>query len=99
MQRGELFEAMGTIAFFREQVLGPMLHRRSNRPQRGVRKIELDGQAKKALFATVAVHDPKSVSAALMSAARLYLELREDEKPKALTPGMPDLLTPLLTLK
>jgi predicted nucleotidyltransferase len=99
MQRGELFEAMGMIAFFREHVLGPMLHRRSGRVQRGVRKIELDREAKGALSATVAVHDPKSVSAALMNAARLYLELREDERPKALTPGMPDSLMPLLTLK
>jgi predicted nucleotidyltransferase len=99
LQRGELFEAMETITFFRGHVLGPMLHRRSGRVQRGVRKIELDSEAKDALSATVAVHDPKSVSATLMNAARLYLELREDERPKALTPGMPDSLTPLLTVK
>jgi hypothetical protein len=81
---------------FREHVLGPMLHRRSSRPQRGVRKIELDGGATEALVAVVADHDRKSVSAALMNAARLYLELREDERPKVPTPGMPDLLVPLL---
>lgn len=97
LQRGELFEAMETIGFFRTHVLGPMLHRRSGRRQRGVRKIEFDSEARKALLATIAVHDSKSVSAALKNAVRLYLDLREDEPPQALTPGMPDLLTPLLT--
>jgi hypothetical protein len=96
LHRGELFEAMGMIAFFREHVLGPMLHRRSSRSQRGVRKIELDGEATKALLAVVAGHDRKSVSAALMNAARLYLELRDHELPNVITPGMPDLLMPLL---
>jgi len=99
LQRGELFEAMGMIAFFREHVLGPMLHRRSSRPQRGVRKIELDGEATEALRAVIADHDRKSVSAALMNAARLYLELREDEPPKVITSGMPDLLVSLLAIK
>ncbi|HEU5096339.1 MAG TPA: hypothetical protein VFT77_14330 [Reyranella sp.] len=96
LQRGELFEAMGMIAFFREQVLGPMLHRRSGRPQRGVRRIELDGQSTTALLDVVARHDRESVSAALANAIRLYLDLRNDERPKAITPGMPDLLMPLL---
>jgi hypothetical protein len=40
LARGEVFEAMGMLGFFREQVLGPMLHRRAGRPQRGVRRIE-----------------------------------------------------------
>ncbi|HMA72352.1 MAG TPA: hypothetical protein VKP67_12805, partial [Xanthobacteraceae bacterium] len=71
-------------------------HRRSSRPQRGVRKIELDGEATEALRAVIADHDRKSVSAALMNAARLYLELREDEPPKVITSGMPDLLVSLL---
>lgn len=31
---------MGMLAFFREQVLGPMLYRRASLPQRGVRRIE-----------------------------------------------------------
>ena len=96
LQRGELFEAMGMIAFFREHVLGPMLHRRSGRLQRGVRKIEFDGEATKALLAVVAGHDRKTVSAALMNAARLYLELRGHEPPNVITSGMPDLLMPLL---
>jgi predicted nucleotidyltransferase len=77
-------------------VLGPMLHRRSSRPQRGVRKIELDGEATEALLAVIADHDRKSVSTALMNAARLYLELREDEPPKLITSGMPDLLVSLV---
>jgi hypothetical protein len=68
-------------------ILGSMPHRRSGRVQRGVRKVELDSRANDALSATVAVHGPKSVSAALMNAVRLYLELREDERPKPLMPG------------
>lgn len=28
--RGELFEAIGMLSFFREQVLGPMLYRRQS---------------------------------------------------------------------
>lgn len=38
--RGELFEAIGMLAFFREQVLGPMLYRRANLPQRGVHRMK-----------------------------------------------------------
>lgn len=95
-QRGELFEAMGMLAFFREQVLGPMLHRRSGRPQRGVRRIELDAAATEALRAVVADHDKASVAAALTNAVRLYMELREDERPQVLTAGMPERLMPLL---
>ena len=81
---------------FREAVLSPMLHRRSGRPQRGVRKIAQDGEATDALLAVVADHDRRSVSAALTNAARLYVELRSDQPSKVITPGMPDLLMPLL---
>jgi hypothetical protein len=96
LQRGELFEAMGMIAFFRDQVLGPMLHRRLGRPQRGVRKIEQAGGMAEILESVVADHSAASVSKALKNAARIYVELRDDQPPKAITPGMPDLLMPLL---
>jgi hypothetical protein len=95
-RRGELFEALGMLAFLREQVLGPMLHRRARRQQRGVRRIERDGDATQALRAVVAGHDAASIGVALQHAVRLYLELREDEPPANPTPGMPGLLAPLL---
>ena len=96
LQRGELFEAMGMIAFFREQVLGPMLNRRLGRPQRGVRKIEQIGKEAEKLRAVVAEHNPASVASALRNAVRLYEELRSDEPPAVGTQGMPELLMPLL---
>ena len=98
LQRGELFEALGMIAFFRENVLGPMLNRRAGRPQRGVRRIEQDGAAVSSLRPVVAVHDRQSVANALTSALRLYVELRNDQPPKVLTAGMPGLLLPFLAI-
>lgn len=38
--RGELYEAIGMLGFFREQVLGPLLYRRAGKNQRGVRRLE-----------------------------------------------------------
>ncbi|WP_181708330.1 nucleotidyltransferase domain-containing protein [Chthonobacter rhizosphaerae] len=91
--RGELFEAMGMLAFFREQVLGPMLHRRAGLPQRGVRRIEALGlNADNRLAGTVARHETASVRGSLLAAARLYLDLRSDDPPSVTTPGMPGAL-------
>jgi predicted nucleotidyltransferase len=95
--RGELFEAVGMLAFFRDQVLGPMLHRRAGRPQRGVRRIEaykLDDTGQ--LAATVARHDLASVKAGLVAAVELYLELRADEPPRSEVKGMPQALLDFL---
>jgi len=91
--RGELFEAVGMLAFFRDQVLGPMLHRRAGRPQRGVRRVEahrLDETGR--LAATVARHDLGSVKASLVAAIELYLDLRADEPPRSEVQGMPGAL-------
>jgi len=91
--RGELFEAMGMLAFFRDQVLGPMLHRRAGRAQRGLRRMETwDDAAIQLLARTVAVHDAGSVRDALSAAAEIYLDLRDDEPPGEVTSGMPELL-------
>jgi hypothetical protein len=91
--RGELFEAISMLAFFRDQVLGPMLHRRAGRSQRGVRRIEahsLDETGQ--LAATVARHELESVKAALVAAIDLYLKLRADEPPRSQVQGMPQAL-------
>lgn len=96
LQRGELLEAMGMLAFFREQVLGPMLHRRHGRPQRGVRKIEQIGTESADIRGAVADYSKEGIASALATAMRLYLDLRRDQPPAAITPGMPDLLMPFL---
>lgn len=93
LARGELFEAIGILAFFREQVLGPMLHQRMGRPQRGVRRMELiSDQASQQLARTVAMHDAMSVRAALLAAIDMYVDLRSDEAPREMVRGMPDAL-------
>jgi predicted nucleotidyltransferase len=91
--RGELFEAISMLAFLRDQVLGPMLHRRAGRPQRGARRVEayrLDETGQ--LAATVARHDFGSVKASLVVAVELYLKLRADEPPRSEVKGMPQAL-------
>lgn len=80
--RGEIFEAMGMLAFFREQVLGPMLYRRANLPQRGVRRIEfLSIDPDGLLTSTLSTHDCDSVSMAIKMAADAYINLRADALP------------------
>lgn len=91
--RGELFEAIAMLAFFRDQVLGPMLHRRMGRPQRGVRRIELLAGADSARLAqTVPAHDTAQVRRALLAAIDLYVDLRGDAPPDARVEGMPEAL-------
>jgi predicted nucleotidyltransferase len=95
--RGELFEAISMLAFFGDQVLGPMLHRRAGRPQRGVRRVEaykLDETGQ--LAATVARHDFGSVKASLIAVIDLYLTLRADEPPRSEVNAMPQALFDLL---
>ncbi len=90
--RGELFEAIGLLAFFREQILGPMLHRNAGRRQRGVRRIESPATLA-ALTETLAGHDRSAVKAALAASAALYLQLRADEPPPRPVSRMPDALS------
>jgi hypothetical protein len=90
--RGELYEALGMLAFFREQVLGPMSHRKAGRPQRGVRRIEQDAPAAAALTKTVAAIDRASALRALETSIALYLELRQADPPPVTTPQMPEAL-------
>ena len=90
--RGEYFEAISTLDFFREKVLGPMLQRNSGKPQRGVRRVEGLPQAEARLGATLAGYDRAAIGRALKQAAALYIELREPEPPPAPTAHMPALL-------
>jgi hypothetical protein len=82
LARGELFEALGMLAFFREQVLGPMLHRRAGRNQRGVRRVEMfELDPGGILEATLALNDEGAIEAAIRHAIAAYLDLREDAPP------------------
>ncbi|MBB3276894.1 MULTISPECIES: nucleotidyltransferase domain-containing protein [unclassified Pseudoxanthomonas] len=95
--RGELFEAMGMLAFFRDQVLGPMLHRRAGRAQRGIRRMEIsDSAASELLVRTAATHDADSIRDALSAAAGIYLDLRDDEPPRETVVHMPGALLEFL---
>lgn len=97
--RGELFEALGMLGYFREQVLGPMLHRRAGRPQRGVRRIEaLDAPSVERLSRTVATHDLASVRDAFLLAVDMYLDLRTDCPPPTMVRQMPESIREYLTL-
>ena len=90
--RGEYFEAISTLDFFREKVLGPMLQRNAGKPQRGVRRVEGLPQAEARLSPTLAGYDRVAIVRALKQAAALYVELRGPEPPLVLTAHMPALL-------
>jgi predicted nucleotidyltransferase len=75
--RGELFEALGCFAFFRERVLGPMaLEAARQRPQ-GIRKIERRVPTAVApLKATLGAYDARVCLDALRACVALYRDLR-----------------------
>lgn len=77
--RGEIFEAIDTLAYLRSKVLGPMLCARHHRIPRGVRRLEkYCPEEAKLLETTIAPHDAKKCAEALRNAARIYVELREN---------------------
>jgi hypothetical protein len=94
--RGEWFEAIGMLAYFRENVLGPLLHRRAARPQRGVRRIECDAHARRELVELVAGYDAVEIRQALDRCIDLYMALRRDDPPLQPVAQMPDALRALL---
>jgi len=96
MLRGELFEAIGMLGFFREQVLGPMLRQAAGRPQRGVRRIDGETEASLALRETHPAYDAGGIAKALERSIDLYLDLRRGNPPSAPTPHMPDALQSLI---
>lgn len=99
LARGELLEAIAMLAYFRDQVLGPMLHRRAGRPQRGVRRLEQQGEGvDQRLIATVTEHDASAIRAAIFAATALYLDLRADLPPGQPVAGMPTALMEFLAV-
>jgi hypothetical protein len=93
LARGELYEAIGMLGFFREQVLGPLFYRRAGKNQRGVRRLEglrLDEHGR--LAATMAQHDASSIRMAIEASIDIYLDLRSDDPLLQPTKTMPGLL-------
>ncbi len=90
--RGEHFEAIGGLDFFRDQVLGAMVQRNARRKPRGVRRVEEIADARALLAPTVPALDHGSIAEALKRSAALYVELRRDEPPPSPVAGMPQAL-------
>lgn len=90
--RGELFEAVGGLDYFRDVVLGSMLQRNAGLLPRGVRRIEAVAQARERLIPTLPAYDAASIADALRRSAALYVELRQADPPPSPIPGMPRLL-------
>jgi uridine kinase len=75
--RGELFEALGFLAFLRGSVLGPLALARAGARPSGVRKIEqLAPDVVPGLRQTVAAHDAADCRRALRASVDLYRALR-----------------------
>lgn len=96
LHRGELFEALGMLAYLREQVLGPLLRRHAGERPRGVRHLDFAPALRQALLPTVAGYDAATVRAALAECAALYRRLRADAPPPQPVAGMPDTLLDFL---
>jgi predicted nucleotidyltransferase len=76
--RGELFEAVDFMSFFRVTVLGPLSLMESGSRPSGVRKIEKLAPLRVTdLQKTIAVYSRESCIEALLSAISLYISLRK----------------------
>ena len=77
MIRGELFEALNSLAYLRAQVLAPLAAATEGKPARGVRHVERDLTSHvEGLRRTVATYDQDSCGAALRAAIAQYRALR-----------------------
>ncbi|MBL0897248.1 MAG: nucleotidyltransferase domain-containing protein [Reyranella sp.] len=92
LRRGELFEAMSGLDFFRDVVLGPMLRRNAGERPRGLRRIETRPGARDRLLPTLARYDRVAIAWALRGSVALYMELRAADPPPAPTAHMPQAL-------
>lgn len=94
--RGELFEALAALDFFREVVLGPMLCRNAGERARGLRRIEGLAGATDKLLPTVAGHDRAALERAWRATLALYVELRAADPPPRPAAHMPQALLDFL---
>jgi hypothetical protein len=75
--RGELFEAIGFLAYLRAEVLGPLSLVLSGERPAGVRKLEFSApNLATRMKSTVTAYDARACAGALRAAAEIYRELR-----------------------
>lgn len=96
IRRGEFFEALAALDFFREIVLGPMLRRQAGERPRGLRRIETSRGAPDRLLPTVSTCDRASLVAAWHASIALYMDLRTADPPPHPTAHMPAALLDFL---
>jgi predicted nucleotidyltransferase len=84
LARGERHEALVTIGWLRERVLGPLLARRAGVRQRGLRHIEALEGAEALLEPTVSGLGPATLWSGLKAVAEAYRTLRADQPPAVL---------------
>jgi hypothetical protein len=92
LARGEYFEALSGLDFFRDVVLGPMLRRNAGERPRGLRRIEGLPDARERLLPTLAGYDRAAIAAALRRTLALYVDLRAMDPPPRPVPHMPQAL-------
>lgn len=90
--RGEHFEAIGALDFFRDQVLGALVQRNAGRSPRGVRRVEAVAGAQGLLAGTLPTTDRGSIAEAIKRSATLYAELARANPPPRPVADMPALL-------
>ncbi|WP_343673195.1 nucleotidyltransferase domain-containing protein [Chitinophaga sp.] len=78
--RGEYFEALESLGYMRNVVLGPLLHIRNGNEPRRLRRVEMWCRAEEVagLKATLAGYDREGIFAALRQVVSLYRQLREE---------------------
>jgi hypothetical protein len=77
--RGELFEAIASLSFLREKVLGPIALEQAHAQPCGVRRIEREANAfSKKMENTIARYESKDIIRALQECIYLYRELRKN---------------------
>jgi len=92
LARGEYFEALSGLEFFRDVVLGPMLWRNAGERPRGLRRIEGLPGARERLMPTMAAYDRAAIVEALRRNIALYMELRVVHPPSRPVAHMPQVL-------
>jgi len=77
--RGELFEALGFLAFLRGSVLGPLSLAAAGCQPNGVRKLETRvPERKRELLATIGAYHPRVCVEALLACSETYKRLRAE---------------------
>lgn len=80
--RGELFEALGFLAFLRSSVIGPLSLTVAGQQPNGVRKLETRvPERRRELLATIGAYDARICAEALLACSEIYKQLRAELAP------------------